>query len=82
MQQPSLEKNSAATVQLPVLLVAEVQDSLLMVVHDLSRLDGLLAHTMENLLERFTTANTHLADATPTILRPHEKIFQIYTRFG
>lgn len=49
-------------VQLPVMLVAEVQDSLLVVVHDLSRLDGLLAHTMENLMERFTSASANLAD--------------------
>lgn len=49
-------------VQLPVMLVAEVQDSLLVVVHDLARLDGLLAHTMENLMERFTSATANLAD--------------------
>ena len=49
-------------VQLPVMLVAEVQDSLLVVVHDLSRLDGLLAHPMENLMERFTSASANLAD--------------------
>lgn len=49
-------------VQLPVMLVAEVQDSLLVVVHDLNRLDSLLAHTMENLMERFTRASENLAD--------------------
>lgn len=48
-------------VQMPVMLVAEVQDSLLVVVHDLARLDGLLAHTMENLMERFTNASANLA---------------------
>ena len=53
---------SAPAVQLPVMMVAEVQDSLLVVVHDLSRLDGLLAHTMNNLLERFTSASANLAD--------------------
>lgn len=52
----------APAVQLPVLLVAEVQDSLLVVVHDLSRLDGLLAHTMVKLMERFTNASANLAD--------------------
>ena len=52
----------APAVQLPVLLVAEVQDSLLVVVHDLSRLDGLLAHTMVKLMERFTSASANLAD--------------------
>jgi hypothetical protein len=50
-----------SAVQLPVMLVAELQDSLLVVVHDLSRLDSLLAHTMENLMERFTRANAHLS---------------------
>lgn len=54
--------SSVPSVQLPVMLVAEVQDSLLVVVHDLSRLDGLLAHTMENLMERFTSASANLAD--------------------
>ena len=49
-------------VQLPVMLVAELQDSILVVVHDLNRLDGLLRHTMENLLERFTSASENLAD--------------------
>lgn len=53
---------SVPAVQLPVMLVAEVQDSLLVVVHDLSRLDGLLVHTMENLMERFTSASASLAD--------------------
>jgi hypothetical protein len=53
---------SVPTVELPVMLVAEVQDSLLVVVHDLSRLDGLLAHTMENLMLRFTSASANLAD--------------------
>jgi hypothetical protein len=61
MQSPTTTPNDPA-VQLPVMLVAEVQDSLLVVVHDLARLDGLLAHTMENLLARFTTASVNLAD--------------------
>lgn len=50
------------TVELPVMLVAEVQDSLLVVVHDLNRLDGLLTHAMENLLQRFTAASSDLSD--------------------
>lgn len=53
---------AAPSVQMPVMLVAEVQDSLLVVVHDLTRLDGLLAHAMENLMERFTSASASLAD--------------------
>jgi hypothetical protein len=62
MQSP-ISRPSDPAVQLPVMLVAEVQDSLLVVVHDLARLDGLLAHTMENLMERFTTASANLSDA-------------------
>ena len=34
-----------------------------MVVHDLNRLDGLLAHTMENLMLRFSSALSHLENA-------------------
>lgn len=56
MQSPNSLPAERPTVQLPVMLVAEVQDSLLVVTHDLARLDGLLAHTMENLMERFTRA--------------------------
>ena len=52
---------SPPTVQLPVMLVAELQDSLLVVVHDLKRLDGLLTNAMENLLERFNAANENLS---------------------
>jgi hypothetical protein len=59
--QQSLTTPTVPAVQMPVMLVAELQDSLLIVVHDLSRLDGLLAHTMENLMERFTSASANLA---------------------
>ena len=62
--------SSVSAVQLPVMLVAEVQDSLLVVVHDLSRLDGLLAHTIESLMERFTSASANLAD--PALLASRE----------
>jgi len=62
MQAPNTPPAEQPAVQLPVMLVAEVQDSLLVVVHDLARLDGLLAHTMDNLMQRFTTAIGSLAD--------------------
>ena len=62
MQAPNPLPTEQPAVQLPVMLVAEVQDSLLVVVHDLARLDGLLAHTMDNLMERFTAALGNLAD--------------------
>lgn len=59
LEQSSLSEPS---VDVPVMLVAEVQDSLLVVVHDLNRLDGLLAHTMENLMARFTAVSELLND--------------------
>lgn len=62
MQAPNPMPAEQPAVQLPVMLVAEVQDSLLVVVHDLARLDGLLAHTMENLMQRFTAAIGGLSD--------------------
>ena len=68
--QQSLTTPAVPAVQMPVMLVAEVQDSLLVVVHDLSRLDGLLAHTMENLMERFTSASANLAD--PALMNTKE----------
>ncbi len=68
--QQSLTTPAAPSVQMPVMLVAEVQDSLMVVVHDLSRLDGLLAHTMENLMERFTSASANLAD--PSLMESKE----------
>lgn len=60
--QPIHTTPTVPAVQLPVMMVAELQDSLLVVVHDLSRLDHLLAHTMENLMERFTSVSADLAD--------------------
>ncbi|MCX7240769.1 MAG: hypothetical protein WCK83_13200 [Burkholderiales bacterium] len=68
--QPELTTPAAPSVQMPVMLVAELQDSLLVVVHDLSRLDSLLAHTMENLMERFTSASANLAD--PALMESKE----------
>ncbi len=60
--QPNQTPQSIPAVQLPVMLVADLQDSLLVVVHDLTRLDGLLAHAMERLMDRFTSASENLAD--------------------
>lgn len=71
MQASNTSSAEQPAVQLPVMLVAEVQDSLLVVVHDLARLDGLLAHTMDNLMQRFTKAISGLEDpatASPATL--------------
>jgi hypothetical protein len=40
-------------ITLPVMMMAEVQDSLLVATHDLGRLDGLLQHASDNLLVKF-----------------------------
>lgn len=48
--------------QVPVMVAAELQDSLLVVMHDLQRLEGLLTHATDNLLERFGEANAALSD--------------------
>lgn len=56
------------------MLVAEVQDSLLVVVHDLKRLDGLLAHTMDTLMQRFTSVSADLSDPALATLRELESV--------
>lgn len=55
------EPRSEPTVHLPVMVAAELQDSLLVVMHDLQRLQGLLGHAADNLLECFGQANDSLS---------------------
>ncbi|MEZ5644593.1 MAG: hypothetical protein R3E94_15750 [Burkholderiaceae bacterium] len=59
MEQASTPQTAPA-VSLPVNMVADVQDSLLMVLTDLQRLVGLLDHATGNLLERFGSAERAL----------------------
>jgi hypothetical protein len=47
-------------VHLPVRLVADLQDSLLIVVHDLGRLDRLLADAADTLMSRFLSVSENL----------------------
>ena len=49
------------SVTLPVSLVADLQDALLMAMTDIKRLEGLLDHATGNLMDRFSTANHALA---------------------
>jgi len=60
MEQPSTLRTDPS-VSLPVNMVADVQDSLLMALTDLQRLVGLLDHATGNLLERFGNAESALA---------------------
>ncbi|MDF1482770.1 hypothetical protein [Extensimonas sp. H3M7-6] len=48
-------------VEVPVMAAAEIQDALLVVMHDLRRLEGLLDHATEVLLARFHEANALLS---------------------
>lgn len=52
---PTLQ--TGPVVQLPVKLVAELQTSLRLVLHDLGRLESLLSHTIVQLLARFNNGN-------------------------
>ncbi len=61
--QPMTSRSKAPGVELPVLVAAELQDSLLVVMHDLHRLEGLLTHATENLMQRFGEVNALLTDA-------------------
>lgn len=56
-------RSDGPEVRLPVMVAAELQDSLLVVMHDLHRLEGLLNHATDNLLERFGEANESLTEA-------------------
>lgn len=58
---PMLAMPAQPSVALPLNMVADVQDALLMAMTDLKRLEGLLDHATGNLLERFSTANHALA---------------------
>ncbi|AVO43193.1 hypothetical protein [Simplicispira suum] len=61
--QPVSESAKGPGVHLPVMVAAELQDSLLVVMHDLHRLEGLLSHATDNLLERFGEANESLNES-------------------
>lgn len=58
---PVSEPTKGPAVHLPVMVAAELQDSLLVVMHDLHRLEGLLSHATDNLLERFGEAHEALS---------------------
>lgn len=50
-------------VQVPIMVATELQDSLLVVMRDLQRLESLLDHATTNLLARFSEASSLLARA-------------------
>ena len=61
--QSTLNASSDPAVPVSLLVAAELQDSLLTVMHDLQRLEGLLNHATDNLLARFGEANAALPAA-------------------
>lgn len=70
--QPPQTPSAEPAVQVPVMVAAELQDSLLVVMRDLHRLEELLNHATSNLLARFGEANVLLsdnaADDSPTVM--------------
>lgn len=56
----SPQPQTPPSVALPVSMLADVQDALLMAMTDLQRLEGLLDHATANLLERFGAAESAL----------------------
>ncbi len=58
--EPRPDHSSDPAVALPVSVVADLQDSLLVAMNDLQRLEGLLDHATANLLERFNSAHAAL----------------------
>lgn len=71
------------SVALPLNMVADIQDALLMAMTDLQRLEGLLDHATGNLMERFSTANhalAHLAiNDDPAIASIRQSLHQAVT---
>ncbi len=61
MSAASPPRHEPPTLSLPVNLVADLQDALMMAMTDLERLEGLLDHATSNLLDRFGSANQALA---------------------
>jgi hypothetical protein len=57
----SAQLPSDPRVELPLEVVADIQDALLVAVNDLTRLDGLLTHAMNQLMARFDAAHQQLA---------------------
>jgi hypothetical protein len=76
--QPTLSTHGGPVVPVPVMVAAELQDSLLVVMHDLHRLEGLLSHATDNLLARFGEANGALTDAvvadTPELIAARQAL--------
>lgn len=58
----ALKSQKGPYVQVPLMLAAELQDSLMVVMHDLHRLEALVSHASDNLLERFCEANELITD--------------------
>lgn len=53
-------------VAMPVMVAAELQDALLVTLRDLQRLEGLLDHATQNLMQRFDEANGQLSHCLPS----------------
>jgi len=58
--EPPPDRSTEPMLELSLSSVADLQDSLLVAMNDLKRLEGLLDHATGNLLERFNAANAAL----------------------
>lgn len=63
--EPLPDHHGEPSVEMGVSVLADLQDSLLVAINDLKRLEGLLDHATSNLLDRFNTA-MEVAEALPT----------------
>jgi hypothetical protein len=54
--EPITARPDEPSVQMPLSVIADLQDSLLVAMNDLKRLEGLLDHATGNLLDRFNSA--------------------------
>lgn len=59
--QTTQNPSGVPAVAMPVMVAAELQDALLVTLRDLQRLEGLLDHATQNLLQRFDEANGQLS---------------------
>ena len=66
--EPLVDRSDEHAVQMDVSVVADLQDSLLVAMNDLKRLEGLLDHATGNLLDRFNKA-MQMSEALPD--QPH-----------
>ncbi len=79
--EPLHDHSGDPSVEVSVGVVADLQDSLLVAMNDLKRLEGLLDHATANLLDRFNTAmqSTKNMSETPELSALHQALHAAVT---